>query len=109
MYYERPLPESPEAAGQEPMINSAKKRNDRRIPGVRFTLRILEWTIVGIAFIALTPSQGFSANFSINPTSLVLSGGVKSVAFSVINSGEDKLNCQIDVKEWSQDADGKDV
>ena len=109
MFYERPLHKSPEAAWQETMINSAKKRNDKYLPGVRFTIRILEWTIVGLAFIALTPSQGFSANFSINPTSLVLSGGVKSGAFSVINSGEDKLNCQIDVKEWSQDADGKDV
>jgi fimbrial chaperone protein len=34
---------------------------------------------------------------------------VKSGVFSVINSGNEKLNCQVEVKEWSQDADGKDV
>jgi fimbrial chaperone protein len=38
-----------------------------------------------------------------------LTGGAKSGAFSVINSGEDKLTCQIEVKEWSQDAEGKDT
>src|SRR5574337_916445 len=60
-------------------------------------------------FVSLTPSQGFSANFSISPTSLELSGGVKSGVFSVKNGGTDKLNVQISLKEWAQDADGKDV
>jgi fimbrial chaperone protein len=41
--------------------------------------------------------------------SLELGGRAKSGAFSVVNSGDEKLNCQIDVKEWSQGADGKDV
>jgi fimbrial chaperone protein len=34
---------------------------------------------------------------------------VKSGAFSVINGGNEKLNVQISAKEWSQDAEGKDV
>jgi fimbrial chaperone protein len=55
------------------------------------------------------PSSGFPANYSISPTSLELSGSVKSGAFSIINGGADKLNCQIDLKEWSQDSEGKDV
>jgi fimbrial chaperone protein len=94
---------------KELMIDSTKKGNDTNIPGGRITLRILEWAIVCLVFIAFTPSQGFSANFSVSPTSLDLSSIAKSGAFSVINSGEDKLTCQIDVKEWAQDAEGKDV
>src|SRR5512143_3864256 len=69
----------------------------------------LGWAIAGLVLVAARPSMSYSANFSISPTSLELAGGVKSGVFSVINSGEDKVNCQIDVKEWSQDADGRDV
>lgn len=91
------------------MSNSAIKRNDKYIPSGCVPFRFLAWVIVGLVFIALMPSQGFSANFSVSPTSLELTGGAKSGTFSVINSGEDKLTCQIDLKEWSQDADGKDA
>ena len=94
---------------QEFMINNEKSRNDDRAPVVRVTVRILGWAIAGLIFIALTPSEGFSAKFSVTPTALELTGGAKSGAFSVINSGEDKLTCQINVKEWAQDAEGKDV
>jgi fimbrial chaperone protein len=91
------------------MSNSAIKRNDRYMPSGCVPFRFLAWVIVGLVFIALMPSQGFSANFNVSPTSLELTGGAKSGTFSVINSGEDKLTCQIDLKEWSQDADGKDA
>jgi len=91
------------------MIISVIQKNDKSTPGGRFASRILEWAIAGLALIALLPSPGFPAAFSVNPTSLELTGGAKSGAFSVVNSGEDKLTCQIDVKEWAQDAEGKDV
>jgi len=62
-----------------------------------------------VALFAFMSSQVFSAEFSVNPTSLELSSSVKSGVFSVVNSGSDKLNCQIDVKEWAQDENGKDM
>lgn len=70
---------------------------------------LLGWAVISMFFLVLTPSPVRASNFSITPTSLDLSGSVKSGVFSVVNSGEEKLNCQIDLKEWSQDADGKDV
>jgi len=91
------------------MSNSTKNRNDKLAPGDSVTFRILAWVIVSLVFNALIPAQGFSANFSVAPTSLALTGGAKSGVFSVINSGEDKLTCQIEVKEWAQDAEGKDA
>ncbi len=65
----------------------------------------------GVAALALIlcSSQLCAGNFSINPTSLELNASVKSGAFTVINSGDEKLNCQVEVKEWVQDANGKDV
>jgi fimbrial chaperone protein len=57
----------------------------------------------------IIPSLAFAANYSINPTSMVLQASAKSGAFTVINSGDEIMNCKIDVKEWNQDADGKDV
>lgn len=66
-------------------------------------------SVLGLAFAVTTPAPVLAANFSITPTSMLLSGKVKSGAFSIINSGEEKLNCQIEVKEWSQATDGKDV
>ncbi len=53
--------------------------------------------------------RGQAADFQIQPTTLQLSGGVKSGAFSVINNGNGEINFQISVKEWTQDANGKDV
>lgn len=91
------------------MNNSAKTRNEAMKPLVKSTARFLAWAVIGLASTSLFASQGFASNFSITPTSLELSGNVKSGVFSVVNSGEDKLNCQIEVKEWSQDAGGKDV
>ncbi len=64
---------------------------------------------INVFFILLTPVQSISANFNVTPTSLNLDKNARSGVFSVINSGSDKLNVQISVKEWGQDADGKDV
>ncbi len=68
----------------------------------------LHSVILTLIFV-LAPSAAFSSNFSISPTSLELDKNVKSGVFTVINSGAEKLNCQIDVKEWGQDAEGKDI
>ncbi len=65
--------------------------------------------VINLVFMLLTPSPGVAANFSITPTSLDLGKNARSGAFSVINSGNEKLNVQISVKEWSQDPSGKDV
>lgn len=70
------------------------------------SLRFLLGCGIVLSFVPLT---AFASNFSINPTSQELSSSIKSGALTVINSENDKLNCQIDVKEWSQDKDGKDV
>jgi len=71
--------------------------------------RPVRYAVIPVLIAVFSASPAFPSNFSITPTTLELSGSVRSGAFSVINSGPDKLNCQIDVKEWSQDADGKDV
>src|SRR5512134_2372390 len=70
---------------------------------------LLAWSLIGLFSLAVTASPTLASNFNIMPTSLDLSAGVKSGVFSVVNSGDEKLNCQIDLKEWSQDAEGKDV
>ncbi len=69
---------------------------------------MLRCGITGLV-LCVVSSWVFASDFSINPTSLELRASRKSGVFSVINSGNEKLNCQMDVKEWSQDADGKDV
>jgi len=71
--------------------------------------RFIISSLIALALLAGALRPAFASNFSIMPTSLELSGGAKSGAFSIINSDLEKLNCQIDVKEWSQDAEGKDV
>jgi len=65
--------------------------------------------LAGLLFIVISVSLVFAADFQIQPTSLDLGGSVKSGAFSVINNGNEKIDLQISVKEWSQDAAGKDV
>ena len=65
--------------------------------------------LAALLFITVTLSRAFAADFQIQPTSLDLGGNVKSGAFSVINNGNEKIDFQISVKEWSQDASGKDA
>lgn len=65
--------------------------------------------LAGLLVIAVSVSRVFAADFQIQPTTLVLSGNDKSGAFSVINNGNEKVDFQISLMEWSQDAQGKDV
>lgn len=60
-------------------------------------------------FVSFSFCRVFAADFQIQPTMLELSGGVKSGAFSVINNGNESINFQVSVKQWTQDAVGKDV
>jgi fimbrial chaperone protein len=91
------------------MDDRAKTKQNTCRPFSRSLRPSPAWLAIVFFFVLFIPASGFPANFSISPTSLELGGGVKSGVFSVINGGDEKLNCQIDVKEWSQDADGKDV
>jgi fimbrial chaperone protein len=65
--------------------------------------------LAGLLFIAISVSRAFAADFQIQPTTLDLGGSAKSGVFSVINNGKEKIDFQISVKEWTQDAGGKDV
>jgi fimbrial chaperone protein len=70
---------------------------------------VLAGMIISLLILFLSASPAFASNYKIDPTSLELGSNVRSGAFSVINGGNDKLNVQISVKGWTQDADGKDV
>jgi len=76
---------------------------------VHSIIRLLTCVSVGMVLFSLIPARAFPSNFSVTPTSIDLNAGVKSGALTVVNSGDEKLNCQIDVREWSQDSEGKDV
>ena len=89
-------------------MEEVKARN-KAVNVVRAFIRLLSCGIIGLFFIWFMPVPAYPANFSISPTSVDLSAGVKSGALAVINSGDEKVNCQIDLKEWSQDGEGKDV
>jgi fimbrial chaperone protein len=71
--------------------------------------RFVQGALGGLLILFLLSSPSLASNFSIMPTSLELSGSSKSGVFSVLNSGDEKLNCQVELKEWNQDADGNDA
>jgi len=83
--------------------------NESITSAVKETFRFPARAIAGLMFILAVQTPAVASNFSITPTTLELSGSVKSGAFSIVNGGTDTLNCQITVKEWGQDPDGKDV
>jgi fimbrial chaperone protein len=63
----------------------------------------------GLLFMAAFVSPVFAAEWQVQPTTLDLKGGAKSGVFSVINNGKEKVEFQVSVQEWNQDAKGKDV
>jgi fimbrial chaperone protein len=95
-------------AEAEPVSTIAQSGQNVK-PYVCPSIPLVKWIVIGLFLIAVTPSRGFTANFNVIPTSLELGGNVKSGAFAVVNSSTERLNCQMSVKEWNQDADGKDV
>jgi len=78
-------------------------------PETAIAARTPSWALLCLLWLILQPSQAHASSYSVTPTSLDLSSSAKSGAFSVLNSGDGQLKCQIDVKEWSQDSEGKDV
>jgi fimbrial chaperone protein len=67
------------------------------------------WLLAGLLFIAASFSPSFAADFQVQPTTMDLNGNTKSGVFSVINNGNEKIDFQVSVQEWSQDEKGKDV
>ncbi|MGP8153690.1 MAG: molecular chaperone [Smithella sp.] len=67
------------------------------------------WLLSCLLFIAVSASRSFAADFQVQPTTMDLSGSVKSGVFSVINNGNEKIDFQVSVQEWNQDGKGKDV
>ncbi len=72
-------------------------------------LKLVVRAVAALLFISIFSSPVVAGDFRIQPTSLDVLSNEKSGAFSVINNGDQKLNFQISVMEWSQDASGKDV
>ena len=62
-----------------------------------------------LALLLLCSTPAAAGEFQVTPMSLDLPAGAKSGAFSVINNGNEKLNCEISIVEWSQDANGEDL
>jgi fimbrial chaperone protein len=56
----------------------------------------------------LTCAQAFAGVFAVNPVRLDLGPRARSGVVTVTNEGEEKLNFQLQVMEWTQDAAGKD-
>jgi fimbrial chaperone protein len=65
-------------------------------------------TIATLLFVVVFISPA-SAGFQVQPTTMDLGVREKSGVFSVINKGNEKVDFQVSVKEWSQDEKGKDV
>lgn len=78
-------------------------RRSNRAPSIQKVMGALGLSL------AISVSSAFAADFQVQPTSLILSSDAKSGAFTVLNDGNDSIDFQVDVKEWSQDAAGKDV
>lgn len=92
---------------QQDSKTSAALRKERMV--FFFKKRCLAPSLITLLFLSLSPAPAFPADFRITPTTLELSSGAKSGAFSVINNGNEKVNVAVSLKEWTQDAAGKDV
>ncbi len=77
--------------------------------GCALSLKKSTGVLAGLLFITLTVPGAFAGDFQIQPTSLTLNANEKSGAFSVVNNGDEKIDFQVAVKAWAQDAKGKDI
>jgi fimbrial chaperone protein len=57
----------------------------------------------------LAAYPALAGDFQVSPITLELAQGVNSGVFTVINEGQEKINFQITLSEWTQDSTGKDV
>jgi fimbrial chaperone protein len=60
------------------------------------------------AFCFFSAGHAVAGEFSVNPIRLELGASVKSGVISIKNEDKQKLSFQMDAKEWTQDATGKD-
>lgn len=56
----------------------------------------------------VSPLPTVAGEFSVNPIRLELGASVRSSSITVRNDGKQKLNFQIEAREWTQDESGKD-
>src|SRR3972149_1429760 len=63
--------------------------------------------LYGVLLFASFPA--LAGDFQVSPITLELGRGTNSGVFTVINEGQEKINFQIAVSEWTQDSTGKDV
>lgn len=61
----------------------------------------------GVLLFASFPAS--AGDFQVSPIRIELGQGINSGVFTVSNEGQEKLNFQISVSEWTQDSEGKDV
>ncbi len=99
---------APLAAGSGNIVSLYRKDAPRSGPA-SLSPALRMGLMTALLFISFSFCPIFAADFQIQPTTLELAGGVKSGAFSVINNGNESINFQVSVKEWTQDANGKDV
>ena len=50
-----------------------------------------------------------ASDFQVSPMMLELGDGMNSGVFTVLNEGQEKINFQISLSEWTQDGTGRDV
>lgn len=63
--------------------------------------------LYGILLFASFPA--WAGDFQVSPITLELGQGINSGVFTVMNEGQEKINFQIAVSEWTQDSTGRDV
>lgn len=72
-------------------------------------LRKIIYFTIFCGMLLLDSGSAPAGQFSVSPITMELGRGVSSGVFTVTNTGEDKINFQMSVSEWTQDAEGKDI
>jgi fimbrial chaperone protein len=70
---------------------------------------MLKKTIFFLTILLLAASGALAGEFSVSPITMELGPRASSGVFTVANTGREKINFQVSVSEWTQDAAGKDV
>ncbi len=75
----------------------------------RVVLRITLGGTICCAVIFSAAGTAFPGEFRVAPIKLEFDKGAKSGVITVINEGRERMNLQVAVSEWTQDAEGKDA
>jgi fimbrial chaperone protein len=76
--------------------------------GTRLGNALLPWALAGLISWG-GAGTAVAGGFYVVPTALDLGKGAQSGTFSVVNSGDEKLDVKVSVQSWAQSADGKDL